>query len=137
MLRKILGVAAALALPVLLVAQTPGTPNTNASATAKEKAALPQGKATHRRGDVVTSEDKDRDRDDRAKQEDKDRDRDERPKNEDKDRDRDDRTTARNPNAATPAVPAHKGGTGATQSGNPKAATPAVPSPKSGGHRRP
>jgi len=124
MLRKILGVAAALALPVLLVAQTPGTPNTNASATAKEKAALPHGNAKHRRGDVVTSEGKDRDRDDR-------------PKNKDKDRDRDDRTTARNPNAATPAVPAHKGGTGPTQSGNPKAAIPAVPSPKSGGRHKP
>ncbi len=123
MLRKILGVAAALALPALLVAQTPGTPNTHASATAKGKTALAHAKAKHRRGDVVPKEDSDRDQDDRVK--------------EDKDRDRDDGTKTRNPNAATPAVPAHKGGTGPTQSGNPKAATPAVPSRKSGGGHRP
>lgn len=117
MLRRLLGVAVTLALPVLMVAQTPATPNTRASATAKEKTALAHGKATHRRGDVVRTEDKDRDRDDATK-------------TEDKDRDRDDGTKTRNPNAATPAVPAHKGGTGTTR--NPNAATPAIPSPKSG-----
>ena len=125
MLRKILGVAATLALPALLVAQTPGTPNTAASATAKEKTALAHGKATHRRGAVVPKEDTDRDRDDRVKKE-------------DTDRDQDDGSKTRNPNAATPAkpatpavpthgegpatpakpaspaVPAHKGGTGAS-----------------------
>src|SRR5229473_2935667 len=98
MLRKILGVAATVALPALLVAQTPGTPNTNASATAKEKTALAHGKAKHRRGDVVPQEDRDRDRDDGVK------------KGEDKDRDRDDRSQAGNPKAATPAVPSRKSG---------------------------
>jgi hypothetical protein len=129
MLRKILGVAATLALPALLVAQTPGTPNTNASATAKEKTALAHGKAKHRRGDVVPKEDSDRDRDDRVK-----------VKKEDKDRDRDDRSKARNPNAATPAkpatpaVPAHGEGP-ATPA---KPATPAVPAHKAGtGSRKP
>jgi len=125
MLRKILGVAATLALPALLVAQAPETPNAHVSAIAKEKTALAHGKAKHRRGDVVPKEDSDRDRGDGVK------------KSEDKDRDRDDGTKTRNPNAATPAVPAHKGGTGPTQSGNPKAATPAVPSRKSGGGHRP
>jgi hypothetical protein len=127
MLRKILGVAAALALPALLVAQTPGTPNTNASATAKEATALAHGKAKHRRGDVVHKEDGDRDRDDRVKKD-------------DKDRDRDDRSKARNPNAATPAkpatpaVPAHGEGP-ATPA---KPATPAVPAHKAGtGSRKP
>ncbi len=101
MLRKILGVAATLALPALLVAQTPETPNTHASAIAKEKTALAHGKAKHRRGDVVLKEDTDRDRDDRAKAEDKDR---EVP------------THGEGPatpaKPATPAVPAHKAGTG-------------------------
>jgi hypothetical protein len=124
MLRKILGVAATLALPALLVAQAPGTPNTNASATAKEKTAAAHGKAKHRRGDVVGKEDGDRDRDDRVKND----------KKEDKDRDRDDRSKARNPNAATPAkpatpaVPAHGEGP-ATPA---KPATPAVPAHKAG-----
>lgn len=124
MLRKVLGVVATLALPALLAAQTP---NTNASATAKERTALAHGKAKHRRGDVVReSEDKDRDRDDRAK------------KGEDKDRDRDDRSKSRNPNAATPAtpatpaVPAHGEGP-ATPA---KPATPAVPAHKAGAPSR-
>jgi hypothetical protein len=128
MLRKILGVAATLALPALLVAQTPGTPNTHASATAKEKTALAHAKAKHRRGDVVPKEDSDRDRDDGVK------------KGEDKDRDRDDGSKARNPNAATPAkpatpaVPTHGEGP-ATPA---KRATPAVPAHKAGtGSRKP
>lgn len=122
MLRKILGVAATLALPALLVAQTPGTPNTHASATAKEKTALPHGKAKHRRGDVVSKADTHRDRDDGVK------------KAEDNDRDRDDGKKTRNPNAATPAkpaipaVPTHGEGP-ATPA---KPAIPAVPAHKAG-----
>lgn len=78
MLSKLLAVAVPLALPTLLAAQAP---------------TVPHGKATRTRGEVVAAkEDKDRDRDDRSKQEDKDRDRDDR---------------GRNPNAATPAIPAH------------------------------
>src|SRR6266852_7940215 len=126
MLRKILGVAAALALPALLVAQTPGTPNTHASATAKGKTALAHAKAKHRRGDVVPKEDSDRDQDDRVK--------------EDKDRDRDDGTKTRNPNAATPAKPATPAvpthGEGPATPAKP--ATPAVPAHKTGtGSRKP
>jgi hypothetical protein len=109
-----------LALPALLVAQTPGTPNSHASATAKEKTALAHAKAKHTRGDVEgpKAEDKDRDRDDGTKT------------------DRDDGTKTRNPNAATPAkratpaVPAHGEGP-ATPA---KPATPAVPAHK-GGHK--
>jgi hypothetical protein len=127
MLRRILGVAATLALPALLVAQTPETPNTHASAIAKEKTALAHGKAKHRRGDVVLKEDADRDRDDRAKAE-------------DKDRDRDDGTKTRNPNAATPAKPATPAvpthGEGPATPAKP--ATPAVPAHKAGtGSRKP
>src|SRR5712692_6045061 len=127
MLRKILGVAATVALPALLVAQTPGTPNTQASATAKEKTALAHQKAKHRRGDVVRTEDSDRDRDDRVKKE-------------DKDRDRDDGSKSRNPNAATPAKPATPAvpthGEGPATPAKP--ATPAVPAHKAGtGSRKP
>jgi hypothetical protein len=107
MVRKLLILVTALALPAILGAQDPGKPH---------------GKATRRRGDVVHKEDKDRDRDDRSKKEDKDRDRDDR---------------GRNPNAATPAKPATpaipaRGEGPATPA---KPATPAVPSPKSGGHK--
>ncbi len=123
MLREVLGIVAALALPALVAAQTPGTPNTHASATAKERTALVHGTAKHRRGDVVRKqEDSDRDRDDGAK------------KGEDKDRDRDDRSKARNPNAATPATPATPAvpthGEGPATPAKP--ATPAVPAHKAG-----
>jgi hypothetical protein len=137
MLRRLLGLAATLALPALLVAQTPDTPPTAKANSAKAGAVA--SKAKHRRGAVARPEDTDRDRDDRAKAEDKDRDRDDRPKGEDKARDRDDRTKTRNPNAATPAkpatpaVPAHGEGPAVRA----KPATPAVPAHKgsTGSHK--
>jgi hypothetical protein len=116
MVRKLLGVALTLGLPAVLSAQAPEA--------SPGKPAVTHGKATRRLGDVVRTaepkEDKDRDRDDRAKVEDKDGD-----------------DHARNPNAATPATPATravpaKGEGPATPA---KPATPAVPSHKSGGHK--
>ncbi len=118
MIRKFLGLAAALLLPSLLAAQTPTIPKDHASpqgtamATAHSQSA--QHRATHRRGEVVHPEDVDHDRDDH-------------PRPEDADHDRDDR--GRNPKAATPSTgatpptPAH--GTGPATPAKP--ATPAVP----------
>jgi hypothetical protein len=108
MIRRILGLAATLAVPSILAAQAPQIPNEHASATGKAMVAQHSQGAKHRatrhRGDVEADE------------------------------------TARNPNAATPAVratPAVPGqGTGETVPAKP--ATPAVPAHKggaSGSHR--
>src|SRR5207237_9585655 len=68
MIRKLLGLAAAVLLPSLLAAQTPTIPNDNASDRGKAMVALhsqgAQHRATHRRGDVVHAADVDHDRDD-------------------------------------------------------------------------
>ena len=118
MIRKLLGLAAAVVLPSLLAAQTPTIPNHHASDRGTAMAALhsqgAQHRATHRRGEVVHPADVNHGRDDHSRPEDADHDRDDR---------------ARNPKAATPAtpatpaVPAHGNGP-ATPA---KPATPAVP----------
>jgi hypothetical protein len=118
MIRKLLGLAAALLVPSLLAAQTPTIPNDHASpqgtAMARAHSQGAQHRATHRRGEVVHSEDVDHVRDNRSQPEDADHDRDDR---------------SRNPSAATPAtratppVPSH--GAGPATPGKP--ATPAVP----------
>jgi len=112
MIRKLLGLAAAVLLPSLLAAQTPTIPNDNASAQGKAMATAhsqsAQHRATHRRGEVVHPEDVDHDRDDHSRPEDADHDRDDR---------------GRNPKAAMPATRA----TPAHGAGPAKPATPAVP----------
>ena len=112
MIRKLLGLAAAVLLPSLLAAQTPTIPNYHASAQGKDMATAhsqsAQHRATHRRGEVVHPEDVDHDRDDRTRPEDTDHDRDDR---------------GRNPKAAMPATRA----TPAHGAGPAKPATPAVP----------
>jgi len=112
MIRKLLGLAAAVVLPSLLAAQTATIPNDHASDRGKAMVALhsqgAQHRATHRRGDVVHAEDVDHDRDDRTRPEDTDHDRDDR---------------GRNPKAALPATRA----TPAHGAGPAKPATPAVP----------
>ena len=112
MIRTVLGVVVALALPSVMAAQTPQIPNDHASDRAKAMVALhSQGavhRATHRRGDVVTPPAA---------------------------------PGTRNPNAATPAVPATPAapghGAGPTIPAQP--ATPAVPAHKGGqsGNHRP
>jgi hypothetical protein len=103
MIRKLLGLAAAVVLPSLLAAQTATIPNDHASDRGKAMVALhsqgAQHRATHRRGDVVHPEDVDHDRDDRTRPEDT------------------------NPKAALPATRA----TPAHGAGPAKPATPAVP----------
>ncbi len=57
MLRKIIGIAVALAVPVILAAQTPTIPNAHASDTAKAKVAEQRHpRAKRHRGSVVGSE---------------------------------------------------------------------------------
>jgi hypothetical protein len=112
MIRTVLVLVAALALPSLLMAQTPQIPNEHASDRGKAMVALhSQGavhRATHRRGDVVTPPAV---------------------------------PGVRNPNAATPAVPATAAipGHGAGPTIPAKPATPAVPAHKGGqsGNHRP
>ena len=123
MIRKVLGVAAAVLLPSMLAAQTPTIPNDHASPQGKAMATAhsqgAQHRATHRRGEVVRAADVDHARAVASRAEDADHDRDDR---------------GRNPNAATPAtratpaVPAH--GKGPATPAQP--ATPAVPA---NGHR--
>src|SRR5437899_837991 len=99
MIRKLLGLAAAVLLPSLLAAQTPTIPNDHASAQGKDMATAhsqsAQHRATHRRGEVVHPEDVDHDRDDHSRPEDADHDRDDR---------------GRNPKAAMPATRAPAAG---------------------------
>jgi hypothetical protein len=111
MIRKLLGVAVALALPTLAAAQTPAPdiPNAHASDQGKAMVALhsqgAQHRATHRRGEVVPVE------------------------------------HTRNPNAATPAIRATPAvpGHGVVPTVPAKRATPAVPANKGGqsGNHRP
>jgi hypothetical protein len=114
MMRTVIGLVAALALPTLVAAQTPQIPNEHASDQGKAMVALhSQGaahRATHRRGEVVPVT----------------------PVT----------PTTRNPNAATPAIPATPAvpGHGVTATIPAIPATPAVPPPshkggQSGNHR--
>ena len=111
MIRTVLGLVAALALPIMLAAQTPQIPNEHASDQGKAMVALhSQGakhRSTHRRGEVVPAP----------------------------------LAGTRNPNAATPAVRATPAvpGHGAGPTIPAKPATPAVPAHKGGqsGNHRP
>jgi len=118
MIRKLIGLAAAMLLPSVLAAQTTTIPNDHASDRGKAMVAQhsqgAQHRTTHRRGEVVRAADVDQARNVASRPEDADHDRDDR---------------GRNPNAATPAaratpaVPAH--GNGPATPAQP--ATPAVP----------